>query len=86
MFLVYKLPGEMVDVWGWIWMRLSLLFLSILMGRQTFGKVGAFEKCKPILCVYMKFSNNKERKQNRKTCEHVNPRNELFIQYYQSEQ
>lgn len=27
----------------------------------------------------MNFSNNKERKQNRKICEHVNPRNELFI-------
>lgn len=48
---------------------LSLLVLSILMGRQTFGKVDAIEKCEPILCVFMKFSNNKERKQNRKICE-----------------
>lgn len=43
----------MINVWGWIWMHLSPLFLSILMGRQTFGKMGAIEDCKPhIMCVY----------------------------------
>lgn len=43
----------MINVWGWIWMRLSPLFLSILMGSQAFGKVGATEKCRPhIVCVY----------------------------------